>query len=348
MNWFKKNPLFCSTLLALAILIIAQIALLFVQYGKLTDSRQDLENLVSERDRLLSREPAPVPENAEIVEEELAAHEELLNSLVEFFADGALLEEFFGTPPSDSSQAFFDITTWRTQTLQKFARAGMIRNPDEINLGFQRHASQVRREEPIEKIHRQRIIVDYLLDRLYEASPETLVRVNRQDPTRHDQEEEAEDSRFRRPQTSVGRTDGDFFEIPPAITLRRPGIIKTEGVRLVFTGQTETLRNFLEDLQDSEYPIFIRNITVEPVETRQRSRVRGDETEQLVRILERFEEEGGPTGGGEIDVSVLEQLGSEERERLRPIIGTVINRFTVTIEFVTLSESGNSPEIPNL
>ncbi|MCH8474257.1 MAG: Amuc_1100 family pilus-like protein [Opitutales bacterium] len=348
MNWFKKNPLFCSTLLALVILIVAQIALVFVQYGKLTDSRQNLDDLVGERDRLLAREPAPVPGNAEIVEEEQDAYEELLDSLADFFAEGAQLEEFFGTPPSDSSQAFFDISTWRTQTVQKFGRSGMIRNPDEINLGFQRHASQVRREEPIEKIHQQRIIVDYLLDRLYEATPETLVRVSRQDPTRHEREEEVETTRFRRPTPSLDRTEGDFFEIPPAVTLRRPGIIESEGFRLVFTGQTDTLRSFLDDLQNSEYPLFIRNVRVEPTETRERSRVRGDETEQLVRILERFEGEDGPTGGGEIDVSVLEELGTEERERLRPIIGTVINRFTVTIEFVTLSESENSSEIPNL
>lgn len=346
MNWFKKNPLFSTTLLILFILIIGQVALLFMQYGKLTDSRQSLESLSTERDRLLQREPAPIPENAETIREELEAYENLLSSVKDLFADPESLSDFFGTFPADNSQALFDISTWRTETLGKFTQAGMISNPAEINLGFQRHASTVRREEPIEKIHRQRVIVDYLLGHLFEANPERLRRVSRQDPQR-DQAEERTDTRFRRPAPTTGRTEGDFFEMPPLLTLRQANAIESEGFRISFTGQTSSLRRFLDSLQNSQLPLFVRNVEVRPLEGQRRARARIDETEELLQIISRFEEEGGPTGGGELDVSVLEELGTEERERLRPIIGTVINEFIVTVEFVTLTEDPNLEEISN-
>ena len=348
MNWFKKNPLFSTALLVLALIILAQIALIFLHRGNLADARQELQNVQSERERLLSREPTPTSENAANVEEELEAHREWLGSLKELFADPQVVEEFFGDAPTDSTQqAFFELDRWRNRTIQRFAAEGMLRRPDDVNLGFQQHSESVP-SNLIETVHRQRVIAEFLLNELFEANPESLVRVNRQNPDRFDVDEDETTTRFRRPQARGTREDGDFFDMPALLTLYRPGEISTEGFRIVFTGQTETLRNYLSALQESEYPIFIRNVDVQPVDTRDRSRARSDDTEELARQLGLDDDEDGPTGGGQIDVSVLEDLDAEERERLRPIIGNVVNRFAVTIEFVTLQDSDNSEDDPNL
>ena len=347
MQWFKKNPIFCSVLLALGLLIILQIAFLISKQAELADARTNLENQVRERDRLYARQPSPVAENAAFVEEDKEAHLDTLTQLRDIYKVEGRVEELFASPPSTNTAAFFEISQWRVDTLRQFREVGMVRDgQDEINLGFRTHATEVSSDDPIERIHRQRKIIDYLIQSLYKAEPDSLIRVRRHDP-KEVLEEEAQEEDFTRfrPQMRTGTREGDFFTINPRLTLRRPGLITTEPIEIVFTGQTDTLRTFLDELQTMKYPIFIRNIAAEPLVVRDR-RDRQAETERLQELITRFEEDEDE-GVGEIDLSILDELSEEELERLRPIIGRIIHRFTVTVEFVQLQESPALQEFSN-
>jgi hypothetical protein len=55
----------------------------------------------------------------------------------------------------------------------------------------------------------------------------------------------------------------DFFEMDRALSLREPGLIECEAFRMEFTGQTETLRRFLNGIGAGRLPVVVREVAVE-------------------------------------------------------------------------------------
>ena len=53
--------------------------------------------------------------------------------------------------------------------------------------------------------------------------------------------------------------------IDEKVSARIPGIVDTLGIRLVYTGQTRTLRQFLNSLNHFERPYVVRGVEVKPV-----------------------------------------------------------------------------------
>lgn len=347
MSWIKKNPLFFALLTGLSLVLIIQLVLLFQFRGNAQQARENLDSQIAQRDRLFNQRPTPVPTNVEAMDQDQMRHEARLREfrdLVQGFGD---VEALFAGVPDTNANAFFEISRWRVATEQRFRSARMLTG-DQPNLGFNEYRSQVPLNAPLDIIHQQRRVVSFLLDQLYETRPQRLVRVQRDDPEVliRPATEETADRRgattTRRPEFAPSRsgfgteTQGDYFVISPHLTVRTPGMIETLAFRVVFDGQTSNLRNFLQRIQEMEYPLFVRNIRVEPLEVERGRRDLQDDSD-IVDFLRRDSEDSEiPEGGGQVD---FDRLTPEQKEILRPIIGNVANRFTVTLEFVRLTES---------
>lgn len=71
------------------------------------------------------------------------------------------------------------------------------------------------------------------------------------------------------PPATITRMEGgataDFFDSDDALSLRVPGRVECEAIRLEFSGQTPALRAFLNNLAAMTRPMIVRRIEVEPM-----------------------------------------------------------------------------------
>lgn len=150
-------------------------------------------------------------------------------------------------PPAQPVDAWFALTAQADALRARAARAGVTLKPGE-GFGF---VSYVRGGPPaaeIPQVHRQRVVVQHLVESLMEARPQALLAVQRE-----------------RPAGSAEGDPADFFAFDPRLALRRPGLVDGTAFRLEFTGQTATLRAFLQDLGSFRLPVIVRGIEVTPL-----------------------------------------------------------------------------------
>jgi hypothetical protein len=156
------------------------------------------------------------------------------------------------TPPPDRAAAFFELAAMIESLRKKAEAAGVSLQTDEY-FGFSSHRQTGPEERLITTVHRQQMIVQKLLETLFEAGPSGLLAVQRQRP-------EAE--RVARAQTG---TAADFFTVDPRWSLRRDPALMTQAYRVTFTGETPVLRSFLRRLAVLELPLIVRLVEAEPL-----------------------------------------------------------------------------------
>jgi hypothetical protein len=181
--------------------------------------------------------------------------------------------------------------------------------PDDFAFGFEQYldeATMLDDEELIPVLDKQRQILSYLLNKLYDAEPESIVSVEREVL-----ELKAEDT---------GSAKG--FTVNPAITAKVPGAIDTLAFGLTFTGYTDSLRGLLNDLAKFDLPIVVRSIEVE--------RPSGSRTTSEVPASNNLDAFFGVFDGGstsEVEAPKVAQ---------KPVISENISTFTVVLEFIEI------------
>ena len=182
--------------------------------------------------------------------------------------------------------------------------------PDDFAFGFEQYldeATMLDDDELIPVLDKQRQILSYLLNKLYEAEPESIVSVEREVL-----EQKAE-----------GSSSAKSFTIHPAITAKVPGAINTLAFRLAFTGYTDSLRRLLNDLAKFDLPIVVRSIEVD--------RPSGISTTAKVPSNNDLDAFFGVFDGG----SNSELEAPEEAQK--PVISENISTFTVVLEFIEIA-----------
>jgi hypothetical protein len=180
---------------------------------------------------------------------------------------------------------------------------------DDFAFGFEQYldeATMLDDEELIPVLDKQRQILTYLLNKLYDAEPESIVSVER----------EVLELK------TAGAGSDKGFAIDPAITARVPGAINTLAFGLTFTGYTDSLRELLNNLAKFDLPIVVRSIEVE--------RPSGSRTTAKVPASNNLDAFFGVFGGGSnSDLEVPE-------EAQKPVISENISTFTVVLEFIEI------------
>lgn len=209
-----------------------------------------LEQKKQERDWLARQSPALSPENEAAITADLTSAGRLLAELRPALQGKEA--GLFGPPaPAKSIDAFFELANFVEKLRARAAQAQVALKPDE-RFGFATHTNEGPVAEQIAAVHRQRLATQYLVESLLESRPLALLAVRRERPA------------AAAPRDPRDRTE-DFFELDRPLSLRQPGQVETGAFRLEFTGQTATLRNFLNSLATFRQPVVVRSVEVEPL-----------------------------------------------------------------------------------
>ena len=201
-----------------------------------------------ERDRLARQSPALNPENEAAVSADLiAAGRSLAVCRSGLQEEGTSL--WAAPAPDRSIDALFELNDFIAQLRAKAGKTQVALKPDE-RFGFASHANEGPALEYITVVHRQRLGAQYILEALLESHPLALLSMRRERPGM----ESARELR--------NRAD-DFFDLDRTKSVRQLGLIESEAFHVEFTGHTETVRQFLNNLVTSRQPVVVRSVEVE-------------------------------------------------------------------------------------
>jgi hypothetical protein len=252
---------------------------------ELAVSALDLKN--REWERLVGQSPAPsgaslayLKEAVGVLTDELAQRQSGWGTSDENAADLAA---------HSSVDSLIALSQLRGRLRKKAEASGVLLGPAEY-FGFVALAQGIPPTSKAADIRRQQDEVEFLVETLLTSAPRALIGVKR---------EKGEGP-------GVSETSGranTSFVLPENRSLRRVGLIETEALQVEFTGETGTLRRFLNALAESARPVCVRGVEAEPfAETspQERSREVGRQEESGTRVS-RFTvvvEFPRPAGGG--------------------------------------------------
>ena len=312
MGFIKKNLIF-TIIMAVCILVFAAgVYLAFDESGKIDQKKQKITVVESQLKTMRFADPAPTLENVEASAKNVAELKAGLRKIREDLERGARIS---------TSADGIGVMAGIQQFISKFQRKALTHTdkdgepveiivPSDFAFGFEQYldeATMLDDEELIPVLDKQRQILSYLLTKLYESEPKSIVSVEREVL-----ELKAEDSR-----------SAKGFAIQSAITAKVPGAINTLAFRLAFTGYTDSLRRLLNDLAKFDLPIVVRSIEVDrPSGISTTAKVPANNN--LDTILSIF------------DVGSNSEVKAPQ-EAQKPVISENISTFTVVLEFIEIA-----------
>ncbi|MBI2517886.1 MAG: hypothetical protein HYV95_13360 [Opitutae bacterium] len=229
-----------------------------------------LDRKMRERDQLMRLNPAPSQANEEAIAAELRVATQTLETL-RAALQGREADALTGPPPARPLDIYFEYAGF-VDRARVLAERMHVRLKGDERFGFASFTKESSAAALLPVVHRQRIVVQQMVETLLEAGPQELLFVQRERPLTVAQ-------RSLRPALSpvenahaafVDGTDeiaADFFLPDERLTLRAPGLVNTSAFRVEFTGQTRVLRSFLNSLAEFRLPLVVRSVEVEPLGT---------------------------------------------------------------------------------
>lgn len=261
----KRHPLFALLLLASLAAVGTEGWLLYQAAEEVRRAQHTLAQRQQERDWLAAQSPALSEENAAALADDVAAAEKSLGTVRTALAGRARGRE---EAPSRPLDAYFTLASSVEKLRALALRQQVVLRPDE-HFGFATHANEGPEPDLLGRVHLQRIAIEHLVTVLLEARPRAMLGVQRERPVPPAQRSvrrtaEAEGD----PGAEAPRSGGvpaDFFAPEAQLRLRHTGLVDTEAFRVEFTGQTQTLRAFLNEIAAFQLPLIVRSVEVEPV-----------------------------------------------------------------------------------
>lgn len=265
MDWLKRNPLFALTLLLCAAAVSVEVYFLQDIWPKANRALRQLEQKKQELTWLQGTSPSLTEENVTAIGDDVVGAEKQLAAVRAALAGKG---KWLSSAPARPRDAYFSIATFIEQSRAMAVRQQVALRPEE-RFGFTTHANEGPETELIPAVHLQRTVIEYLLETLFEARPRSLVSVQRERPLTETQRAARRavvegDASSGRSSHSSGQL-GDFFEPDPRLRVHVANHVDSEGFRIEFTGQTQTLRAFLNALSLYKLPLIVRIVEVEPM-----------------------------------------------------------------------------------
>lgn len=300
----RKFPLFAAVTAASAVACAAQGWLIHASRERARRAEIQLEAKRQERDWLAHRSPALTAENARAIEADLALAERRLVELRASFAG----RPWLATAPAQPVEAHFAVAAF-AKRMRALAAQQRVALRSEENFGFATCANAGPSPELLGAVHRQRVVLEHLLEALFEARPDALIAVARERPLSAAQRaaRRAGDgaSSEAGEASAASEVAEDFFTPAERLRLAVAGVAESELFRVEFAGRTPALRSFLNALARSPLPVFVRAVEVAP-------------------------EAAAPAEGTAPDAAV-------------PLVAPAASRFAVTVECVELVPTREGP-----
>jgi len=267
MNPLRNHPVFLAALVAAGLAVLGGGWCLYDAHAVARTARRQLELARRELRAVTALNPAATPENAGLIEQDLAVQQRRLAMLEgELADDETLADEAEGVPqPARRAAAFFEIAAFVEKMREHAGRNGVLLRPDE-RFSFGAYANEAPELGGTPAVLQERRMLQPLLEGLFAAHPRELLAVQREQARRT-----AATPAGTRITAKPGRTAAaalpEYFELDPRISLRSPGVVETRAFRFTFTGHTAVLREWLNTLADSGLPALVRLVEVTSLET---------------------------------------------------------------------------------
>lgn len=289
MTWFNRDPLIVGLIGAVLVITSTEGWWLSRVRGETVRAVSVLDLKNRERDELRVKSPAPTEENELAVAQDLAAARAKLSELEMAIDDG--VEATAAISQTKPTDAYFEIASFVEKVRALAAQAQVTIRPDE-RFGFASQASEGPAAAILPAVLRQRAAIQMLLETLMAARPVALISVQREHPSMATSHAIAGDA-------------ADFFELVPALSLRKLGMLETDAFKLEFTGHTRVLREFINQLASVNPAIAVRSVEEEPAVAMANSSIGTSKSAVAVPVI----------AGGLSRFRVVV-------ERLRPVAGT--------------------------
>ncbi|MGZ0707978.1 hypothetical protein ACWPKO_06535 [Coraliomargarita sp. W4R53] len=319
MGFLKKNLTFTIIVVICLLAFAAGAYLAFAESGKIGNAKQKITSAESQLNNMRFADPAPSQENVTASKENAEQLVAELKKIRENLERGARI-----TTSTDGIGVMAGVQQYISEYRRKAAAhsdendiESPIGLPSDFGFGFEQYvddASPLEDEAKIKLLDKQRQILSYLLDRLYDSDPESIVSVQREVL---EQKTDAKDAKG--------------FSINSAVSARVPGAIDTLAFSLSFTGYTDSLREFLNDLSKFDLPIVVRSIEVERPTGQKASAKPAAKANSLDAIFGAF---GGNTSAQPEAVKETKKL----------VISENTSTFTVVLEFIEIVLPADSAE----
>lgn len=365
MNYFKKFPLFYLMMFVLLSAFIGVAVYDFILQNELGSVRADLKKSMRSYKNALDADPTQraidaSQKNIDVLNQRLDALEKDLtrNSSGIFKKLNAtegyqLVEELRGV-----------VNDWRREARQR--DIALAQDMDFSLKKYVAPGAEPMPKEAIAPIWKQVCVLDYLMQKLFacksEKSPMGIVNVQRE---LLPMEKVAKTSKKRKTRTNAKKAasqalKGDNFVIDDAVTARKDKSIRTIAYRFIFTGHTDVLRRFLNQLKDFDAMLVVRSIDVRPADKSSTSfevpsfggapafggapnfggNTSGQFVEPTTEELNNSASAEGASGIGDMGAQVV-------AENRKEVVTDNISEFTVVIEYIEVIKDDIKPSKDN-
>lgn len=320
MGLIKKNLVFSIIVLGCSLAFAAGAYFTFAESAAVNDAEEKVSSTRMKLENVLNANPAPTEANIEAARQNVARLTAKLETIRTDLEQGArLTTSTDGIGVMAAVQRFISEYDRRAEEhVDDNEEADPIEVPDNFAFGFERYFDEAEVPEDaaaIPVLDKQRQILSYLLNKLFNADPQSIVSVKREVL----ETKASGDGGNQKPRGDQG------FGVDPAISARVPGAIDTLGFSLTFTGYTDTLREFLNSLAKFDLPIVVRSIEVTRPDGQTTVAAPAASGNNLDAIFGVFEGD-----------SSAEETAAAPREAQKPVISENVSTFTVILEFIEI------------
>ncbi len=224
----------------------------------------------AEGDQWQRRQPVPTVTHEAAIADDLATRRTRLAWLgVELMGRGeasSVAGEADG--PAERTEVFFAIAAMRDHLKALAQVRGVRLDGHAADFGFGAFASEAPTVDRLANVNRQRAVLRDLVEALLESGPRAVLSIQRETEVAAARSPEYPmnviPSGVRKSGGGRGIERGDSFALDRGVSVAVPGLLETLGFRLVFCGDTEVLRVFLNRVSHHGRTLVIRDVEVSP------------------------------------------------------------------------------------
>lgn len=315
MPWFKSNPVFYTLLSFLIAGVLAGMWFAAQRRAVLVELQDRYKQKSTQLDFLMARVPSPTRGNLEALEsnyEDLyEVYEDVLRGLNMNTYDPAV---FFGTDPQSKTDAFFEIAHYVEGARRLAAASGVaIGRQERFGFGKYTNVGPVKEEIPI--VHRQVVVMRFILGELFASKIDDFVGVQREEPV--------EGKSTRSASASRNSLRGDIFELERRESVRADEELDSLAFRVTFKSKSISMRQFINRVVESNLPFVICSVHVEAADGKEAGYERSQIADNPF---------SNPSGGDQLIQAA--QI---------PIITENESTFSITLEFIEPTRAFEAP-----
>ena len=329
-EFFKRYPIFTGLVAVCVLAFAVELFLVFRASSATGKADRALKSAVSTLTTTLSATPAATSDNLQTAQKNLKDLQEQLSGIVNSLGSAGN----FSTPPTDAVTLMADVQHYVDNFKAQAKTNGVvIADPGNFTFGMGQYYGPVTPPPPekIPVVFKQMEILEYILSQLYAAKAG--------DPDQKLMLETVE----REDMVAAANTGGnpndsgpkDTFTVAPLVSAKQPGAVDTLAFRFKFIAYTDTLRVFLNELAQFEYPLVVRSVEVEPATE-----------DTLNAAIAAANPAAGTAAGGSVSAAAVALPGGDASATpattaptgpvREAVIKNNLSEFTVVIEYINL------------